>query len=362
MCVNRRITGILLFITIALTLLTLAGFYQNLLANGNTYISSPLDTHLTQDTVKANKGRIVDRDNLEWPADPANAVEMLKHWEDADAASNAMDSVYHLLYNGNNGIALLESNELLGLHDAVFNAESGVGDLYNKKGHDVYITVSGAFNEKLYTALKDSGAVNGEAILTNYKTGEILAWTSLPPASDLFYSLPGSQTIKTVQPYQLSVLISITANNGKACRPYIVSRVVSRESGETIDGINYDIPGYLNSPFLGSAQSDPQIARALMEKECRENGRAADLGAVMKKLGYTAAAQTGAADILHNDEGPDGNGNNAKVSWIACFLEEKPFVLVAAVQGGDAGAAVKIAGDMLPLAVNMNLDSPQFAN
>ena len=349
---GSKLAAFIIMLTItALVLLLLTGFRQNLLANGSAYISSVLDTHLTQDAIAENKGRIIDRENLEWPALPADAEEMLAHWENPQEAENSLESIYYLIYNGKDGIANLESRELLGIHSGGFNAKDGIRDLYAKKGHDVYITISGAFTGKLYHALKSSGAVNGSAVLSNYKTGEILAWASFPSDSDLFSPAAGNESAASVQPYQLSLLISSVANNGKASRPYIVSRVVSREDGGVIQGVTYDIPGYLDSPYLDLTRRDAPQLKAFMKGVCAEGGKAAELGAAMKKIGYTAAAQTGSAAVLHT---------GASISWVACFLEEKPFVLTVALQGAGIAAPVKIAADMLPVAVEMNLDSPQF--
>jgi peptidoglycan glycosyltransferase len=490
------------------------GFQEKLLTEGDAYISSALDTHLQTDTIQENKGRIVDRENLAWPTRLARARDMLTQWETPEEAANTLDSLYHLLYGGNYGIAGLKNREFYGRHSGVFSAEDGIGDLYTKKGHDVYITVSGVFNKRLNEALKASGADNGAAILTNYKTGEILAWTSIPSSSvgspllsqydedhsrkeawmidrvvDSVYQpgsiqkiataltamryaedmsvnhmnsalftctgeleLPGENNKVTcpsphaevtlaqgfsvscncmfawlaseagrerliavgedlgynktftymdeklvnpvsrimlpadlseygigwsgsgqdadggdvkVQPYHMNILISAIANNGKACQPYIISRIVSREDGEVIEKTNPDNPGYLDSSLINITASEALDLKTLMKGVCRENGTAAELGAEMKELGYTAGAKTGTAEISQTTERLNESGvkvTKGTVSWIACFLEEKPFALVVAAQNPSVGnAAAKIASDVLPLAIEMNLDAPQFA-
>ena len=361
---SRLAAGMIIFTIIALNLWILTNFRKDLLLNGDAYISSVLDTHLTQDIVKENKGRIVDRENLEWPADSAKATDMLIRWEDPQNAVSRLESVYPVIYGGKEGIADLASRELFGLHNEGFNAKHGISDLYTAKGHDVHITVSGAFSEKLYTAIKRSGADDGAAVLSNYKTGEILAWTVFPSKSDLFDNTPGKENMLTVQPYQMSVLISSIANNGKVCRPYIISRVISRETGKTIEGIIYDKPKYLISSYLDTDRPNAYKLKAPMERACKTGGTAEALGVAMKKFGYTAAAQTGQTEVSHTKENASGVLKNIKttVSWIACFLKEKPFVFVVTVHDAKEGSAVKISGEMLTLAVDMNLDAPQFSD
>ncbi|MDR2649213.1 MAG: hypothetical protein LBB94_05785 [Clostridiales bacterium] len=513
---GRQTAGITMFITTVLTLLILMGFRQKLLANGDAYIASGLNTHLQTDIIQGNKGRIVDRENLEWPANQTKTKEMLMQWQSPEDVRNALDSIYHSLYGGKYGIAILENRELYGRHGGSFNAEDGIGDLYAKKGHDVYITVSGVFNKRLNEALKASGADNGAAILTNYKTGEILGWTSIPSYSvgspslsrydedydkkeawmvdrvvDSVYQ-PGSiQKIATAltamryakdmkinhldsalftcvgelelssgkhgenkkvtcpnphgevtlaqgfavscncmfawlaseagreklitvcedlgynktftymgqklvnpvsrvmlpenlsdygigwsgsgqdadggdvkaQPYQMNILISAVANNGRACQPYIISRIADREDGSDIEKNNPDRPEYLDSSLINITSAEALDLKTLMEGVCRENGTAAELGAEMKKLGYTAAAKTGTAEISQSSERLNDSGVKivkGTISWIACFLEEKPFALVVAAQNPSvSNAAAKIASEVLPLAIELNLDAPR---
>ncbi|MDR1913397.1 MAG: hypothetical protein LBQ68_02795 [Clostridiales bacterium] len=184
MCGARKIAGYALAILVCVTvLLFYFGFYRIILADGNELISSALDSHLTDLRVQENKGRIVDRDGLAWPTRISSAKEMLIQLESEENASIALDSVYHLFYSDDHGLARSNAIQFFGRADGSFDAIDGVRDLYEKKGYDLYSTISGNLNQQLYKALKNSGADHAAAIITNYQTGEVLAYTSIPSVS-----------------------------------------------------------------------------------------------------------------------------------------------------------------------------------
>jgi len=368
MRVNSLIAGIALLIIASITTFIFKVYMENILANGDALISSTQNAHLVQAKVKDNQGGIMDRDGLEWPADLSDARSELGLWENTKDASDMLDGVYHLLYGTPYGITGLEFHELYGKR--TFSAADGISDLYTKKGNDVYITVSSLFNKKLNKALKDSGADNGAAVMMNYKTGEILGWTSIPSVSsesgntqggDIDWqadrALDGSGysinineigqiagiSDEDISPYHLCLLTAIIANGRAGRQPYIVSRIAGSGNASITLDANPKNPEYLSGAPINISQPEAAALRAGMKNACAENGKDADLGSAMKKLGYTAAAKS----------------SSGSISWIACFLEEKPFALAIAVQGANDGeAAKKIASEILPFAIDMNLDQP----
>jgi len=163
----------------------------------------------------------------------------------------------------------------------------------------------------------------------------------------------------------MNIFISALANNGKACRPNVISRIVSRENGEIIEKTNPKNPVYISDSYTDIETSEALDVITRMEGVCHENGAAAELGNIIKKLGYTAAAETGTAGIsqINNHLNKSGEKKVTKgtISWIACFLKERPFAMVVALQNAKAdSAAVKIACEILPLAIDMSLDEPPF--
>ena len=362
----RQAAGLTLFLITLSTLLILVNFRQKLLSDGGVYIASELNSHLQTDRIQNNKGRIVDRDNLAWPARQSKSMDMLLQWKSQEDAKNMYDSLYDLLYDRNYGIANLKSLELLGMHKGVFNAKDGISALYTKKGNDIYITVSGVFNEALYKAIKTSDAESGEAVLINYETGEILGWTSFPPGSlssrvQRLYNK--NNTIEALMSDRVTY-ISTIANNAKTCRPYIISRIISREDNVIIENTNPENPKYLESTIINITPAEALNLKTFMKSVCGENGLAADLGSNMKKKGFTAAADIGFEEIPQNAEYLNENVikiNMRTVSWISCFLEEKPFALVVELQNvKKSSIVIKIAGEILQRAIDLNLDSPQF--
>ncbi|MDR0999856.1 MAG: hypothetical protein LBL96_03505 [Clostridiales bacterium] len=177
----RLLAWICCTLLLALSALTIqAGrrFYNNLTVDAPSLIASDLNEHSKTDAVVRNQGRLVDRDGLAWPVDPGSALDNLA-WAGDDALI-LLESMYNVLYDETTGVSTIDRSMLLPKIDPLL----GVSGLYERKGYDINVSVSSSLSALLYESLKDTGASRAASIVSDYSTGEILAYVSMPSGGD----------------------------------------------------------------------------------------------------------------------------------------------------------------------------------
>ncbi|MDR3240219.1 MAG: hypothetical protein LBT44_09065 [Clostridiales bacterium] len=171
-----------MWIALGLCAVLLAEFNVLVVKNGDLWISSGLNGHLQTESARASKGRLIDREGGVWPSRADDARAALLAQKDTEQAQTEMDAIYHSFFDPAYGVAQLESRRLFGMKDK-FSGFTGLSRLETRKGYDVTLTLSSSLTIDLFQALRATGASSAAAIVGNYATGEILAYTNLPSVS-----------------------------------------------------------------------------------------------------------------------------------------------------------------------------------
>ncbi|MDR1538433.1 MAG: hypothetical protein LBU32_10645 [Clostridiales bacterium] len=147
-------------------------------------------------------------------------------------------------------------------------------------------------------------------------------------------------------PYHMLILASAIANKGTAMQPYSVSW--ERTRGDEPVELYKASPKAVPESLVKMKPEEAMDMGILMENVCRGSGTAAVLGDAVEKLGYTAAAKTGTAEISAS--------GRAVVSWIVCFIkeEEAPLAMVIALTSPSEGkTAAETASEIMPAAISL---------